>query len=83
MPYPRDTQVRVTGVSDTTISISLGPNHYVIDKEELSALMRGDVDDYESIKRNIATALALSGVNIEDDIAIKDAIEQRTFKSFR
>lgn len=82
MAFPKDTRVTVDSVNDTYINVSIGPNGYQIDKGELAQLMSGQMDDFETIKRNMATALVLAGVDVQDDIAIKATLENRTFKAF-
>lgn len=81
--FPKDTFVQVLSVDDTTLHIQIGPNGYTIDKGELVQLMSGTMDDWETIKRNIAVSLVLAGINIQDDIAIKREIERKPFKAFR
>ena len=54
MAFPKDTRVTVDSVNDTYINISIGPNGYQIDKGELAQLMSGQMDDIETIKRNMA-----------------------------
>lgn len=83
MAFPKDTAVTVVSVDDTTIHIQISGSTYPVDKGELANLMSGTLDDFETIKRNIAVALVLSGVVLTDDIAVKNAIEGRTFKAFR
>lgn len=81
--FPKDTFVQVPGVDDMTIHVQIGPNGYIIDKGELAQLMSGAIDDWETIKRNIAVSLVLAGVSIQDDVAIKREIERKPFKAFR
>ena len=81
--FPKDTFVQITSVDDTNIYVQIGPNGYPIDKGELATLMSGNMDDWETIKRNIAVSLVLAGVNIQDDVAIKREIERKPFKAFR
>lgn len=83
MTLPQDTAITVDAIIGPDIHLSIGPSSYVVDKSELSALMAGTLDDIETLKCNIALALAVDGVDIADDVVLKNAIEGRRFKAFR
>ncbi len=76
----KDTHVTVTGVDDENIYLQIGPMGYTFPKHELLELAYGQTDDIDTLKRNIAVAINLSGISVADDIAVKRVIEQRAFK---
>lgn len=78
-----DTNVVVSSVTDTTVKFTFAGSTVDIPKERLRQLMSGEIDPTDFVVYNIATTLALSGVNIQDDVAIKREVERRAFKMFR
>ena len=75
-----DKSIAVTEITGDSIEIQVGPNGYSIPKTRLEELMRGVEDPIETLIRNIAIRLRLSGVSLDQPIAVKQAIEYPTFK---
>jgi len=80
---PLDTTVTVKSVTDTHVKIEFAGNTVEVLKEDLRARMAGETDQSEIVISNLATALALAGVDLQDDVAIKREVERRSFKMTR
>ena len=83
MPRPLDTAATVRSVTDTVVKIEFGGSVVEVLKTDLLARMNGETDQTEVVLSNIAIALALAGVDIADDVAIKREVERRSFKMVR
>lgn len=83
MALPLDTQVMVTSADDDGFNIQVGPDGMRFETAELITMMNGEIDMLSFLKFNIAVRLKLAGVDPNDPIAVKTAIESTTFKYFR
>lgn len=75
-----DKVITVTGVSDDSIQVQSGAEGYTYTKSELADAASGAMDKRAMILGNIGVNLCMHGVNLNDDIAIKSAVESRTYK---
>jgi hypothetical protein len=78
-----DTEVQVKKVTNEGImEYSIGPEGRQVDMGQIAAIQNGDMADIGLIY-NMSISLKLAGVDLTDEIAIKDHIEKKTFKVYR
>ncbi len=77
-----DTAIKVSKIKDGKIEVQVGPEGFEWDIAELEELATGK-DVSETLKRNIAIALRLSGTELSNAATLKTAMESRFFKYLR
>lgn len=68
--------------NDGIMSVEIGPETFNWDLQELSAIGNGD-NAQEILKHNVAISLKLAGIDLTDEITVKQHIEKKSFKYFR
>lgn len=78
-----DTDIKVQKIdNDGFMEIQIGPEGFTFDLAEIAAIQNGSMS-IEGLKINLAISLKLSGVDLTDEIKVKDHIEKKSFKYFR
>ena len=71
-----DIQLKVIEITPDAITFQAGPESFTVERGRLGSPDNGQ----EQLIRNIAVRLALSGVDLQDDIRVKKTIEGAAFK---
>lgn len=74
-----DTQMKVTKIGDGKIHVEVGPEGFEWQLGELEEIAQG-AQASEALKHNAAIAMRLLGVDFQNAVTLKTALELRTFK---
>lgn len=78
-----DLAAKIDDVTETTISISHGGQGQVISRADLANWVAGIESAPNGFLHNLAIALRMRNVNLNDERAIEDVLNKQTFKAFR